>query len=306
MRNGKYGHELELILLLTDNHNYTAQDIADKLGITRRHLYNYLEYLRFSGFEVKKSGTYYRLERTSTFFRRLHENISLSEDEAMHILRLINSGPVTDDYRTHAIRQKLIRQYNLLDVRTPDSLSAINRNTSQLREAINRKCMCMLHDYSSPHSHTVSDRIVEPLMFLNSGMDVRCHEIKSHTNKTFKLARIGSVEVLDVEWIAESQHKQVFTDMFMFSGEERHPVRLLLGQLSRNLLLEEYPAAAANIEPSPDTPQQWLFAADVASYLGIGRFVLGLYRDITVLGDDSFKAYIQSEIDHMAQRPTLQ
>ena len=53
-------------------------------------------------------------------------------------------------------------------------------------------------------------------------------------------------------------------------------------------------------------PQQWLFAADVASYLGIGRFVLGLYRDITVLGDDSFKAYIQSEIDHMAQRPTLQ
>ena len=100
MRNGKYGHELELILLLTDNHNYTAQDIADKLGITRRHLYNYLEYLRFSGFEVKKSGTYYRLERTSTFFRRLHENISLSEDEAMHILRLINSGPVTDDYRT--------------------------------------------------------------------------------------------------------------------------------------------------------------------------------------------------------------
>ena len=80
MRNGKYGHELELILLLTDNHNYTAQDIADKLGITRRHLYNYLEYLRFSGFEVKKSGTYYRLERTSPYLRRLHENISLSED----------------------------------------------------------------------------------------------------------------------------------------------------------------------------------------------------------------------------------
>ena len=298
MRNGKYGHELELILLLTDNHNYTAQDIAGKLGITRRHLYNYLEYLRFSGFEVKKSGLFYRLGRSSAFFRRLHENISLSEDEAMHILRLINSGADTGDFRTQSIRQKLIRQYNLLDVRTPDSLSALNRNTSLLREAMNRKRMCLFHDYSSPHSQTVSDRIVEPFMLLNGGLDVRCHEIKSHTNKTFKLARIGSIEILDVEWIAEKEHKQVFTDMFMFSGEVRHPVKLLLGQLSHNLLLEEYPNAELHMEPA-DTPSHWTFTADVASYLGIGRFVLGLFRDITVLGDADFKAYIAREVGFM-------
>lgn len=304
MRNGKYGHELELILLLTDNHNYTAQDIAEKLGITRRHLYNYLEYLRFSGFEVRKSGLFYRLGRSSAFFRRLHENISLSEDEAMHILRLINSGADTGDFRTHSIRQKLIRQYNLLDVRTPDSLSALNRNTSLLREAMNRKRMCLFHDYSSPHSQTVSDRIVEPFMLLNGGLDVRCHELKSHTNKTFKLARIGSIEILDVEWIAEKEHKQVFTDMFMFSGEVRHPVKLLLGQLSHNLLLEEYPNAELHMEPA-DTPSHWVFTADVASYLGIGRFVLGLFRDITVLGDADFKAYIAREVDFMHGKAPL-
>ena len=45
MRNGKYGNELKLILLLTENKNYTAQELADKLNITRRNLYNYLEYL---------------------------------------------------------------------------------------------------------------------------------------------------------------------------------------------------------------------------------------------------------------------
>ena len=31
MRNGKYGNELKLILLLTENKNYTAQELADKL-----------------------------------------------------------------------------------------------------------------------------------------------------------------------------------------------------------------------------------------------------------------------------------
>ena len=77
MRNGKYGNELKLILLLTENKNYTAQDLADKLNITRRNLYNYLEYLRFSGFDVQKSGVYYRLGRSSAFFRKLTENMAL-------------------------------------------------------------------------------------------------------------------------------------------------------------------------------------------------------------------------------------
>ena len=76
MRNGKYGNELELILLLTENKNYTAQDLADKLGITRRNLYNYLEYLRFSGFDLCKSGIYYRLERSSPFLRKLRDNMT--------------------------------------------------------------------------------------------------------------------------------------------------------------------------------------------------------------------------------------
>ena len=119
---------------------------------------------------------------------------------------------------------------------------------------MNRKCMCMLRNYSSPHSKTVSDRIVEPFLFMNNGLDIRCHEIKSHTNKTFKLARIGEVELLDVEWIAEKEHKQVFTDLFMFSGEERHAVTLLLDQLARNLIVEEYPASATCISPVDDDP----------------------------------------------------
>ena len=64
------------------------------------------------------------------------------------------------DFYAHSIRQKLIRQFNLADVRTPEVLSAINRHTEVLKDAMNRKCMCMLRNYSSPHSKTVSDRIV--------------------------------------------------------------------------------------------------------------------------------------------------
>ena len=274
MRMGKYGHELDLILLLTENRSYTAQDIADRLGITRRNLYNYFEYLRFSGFKLLKSGPYYRLDRSSSFLRKLGESMTVSREEAAYILQ------------------------TLADVRSPEVLTAISQNATQLKAAMAHKTMCVLHDYSSPHSHSVSDRIVEPFLFMNNGLDIRCHEIRSHANKTFKLARIGSVELLDVPWIAEDKHKQVFTDIFMFSGEQRFSVRLLMGQLARNLMVEEYPSAETCITPAADG--KWLFAADVASYLGVGRFVLGLYRDIQVLGDESFAQYVSGEIAHMA------
>lgn len=119
MRMDKYGRELDLILILTENASYTAQQIADRLGITRRNLYYYFDYLRDCGFNLQKTGTTYRLDRSSSFFRRLHEQISLSEYEAAYICRRLDS----DDTRDHTavnIRQKLARSFNLPDAVNPE------------------------------------------------------------------------------------------------------------------------------------------------------------------------------------------
>ncbi len=75
--------------------------------------------------------------------------------------------------------------------------------------------------------------------------------------------------------------------------------RLLLGRLSYNLLVEEYPKAAAYVTSRDQ--QQWQLELDVCNYAGIGRFVLGLYEDIKILGDDGFKAYLAQQIDKMHQ-----
>lgn len=296
MRFNKYGRELDLILLLSDNSLHTAQDLADRLDITRRNLYNYLEYLRECGFHVIKSGTAYRLDRSSPFFRRLHENIALNEGEAAFILKQLD-GLERQGNMADTIRAKLTRQFNLADHSDAVLMQRINRNVTTLKAAMAQKQMVTLRNYSSPHSATVSDRIVEPFLLMNDGRDVRCHELKTHENKTFRISRMGSVELLDVPWICESQHKQVYTDLFMFSGEERHHIVLSLGQLSHNLMAEEYPAAIGSMRPDGDSGR-WLFEADVVSLLGIGRFVLGLYDDIRILGDDDFRRFVHDKIDH--------
>lgn len=292
--------ELELLLLLTENRDYSVQLLADRLNITCRQLYYDLDNLRACGLKIVKTGTRYRLDRHSSFFRSLHENIALTEEEAFFVYKLIDRLPHTD-YLSKNIQSKLERFFNLELLTDVGQRRQAESNAAVLREAIAQRRVVILKSYSSPHSHTVSDRMVEPFLFLNAEMDIRCFEINSHTNKTFKTSRAASVEMTDVEWLNEKSHKAIFTDIFMFSGEERLPVSLRLGRLSHSIMLEEYPPSEAYIQQADD-PEHWIFSTDVASFLGIGRFVLGLYHDIDVLSSPEFVNYINDKVRAMAIR----
>ena len=292
MRLNKYGRELDLILLLTGGGSYTAQQLADKLGITRRSLYYYLEYLRDSGFLFHKSGAYYRIDRQSPFFRQLRENIVLNEGEAAFVYQMLD-GLDDKNLTAQTIKSKLERYYNMGDISSPAVKRRRRRNVDTLKQAMAQRKMVVLRGYSSPHSHSVSDRIVEPFLIFNEALDVRCYEVKAQMNKTFKTSRMKSVEILDVPWVHEDLHKEIFTDIFGFSGEERIRVQLRLGQLAYNIMLEEHPDSELCITREDDS--HWLLDIDVVSMLGIGRFVMGLYADIDVLGGDELKAYIDEQ-----------
>jgi hypothetical protein len=51
---------------------------------------------------------------------------------------------------------------------------------------------------------------------------------------------------------------------------------------------------------------RWLLTLKVCSYKGVGRFVLGLYGDIEVVGDDGFRSYISQTIAEMAAKSGAQ
>ena len=176
--------ELELLLLLTENKDYSVQMLAERLDITRRQLYYDLENLRACGFKLVKTNTKYRLDRHSPFFKRLHENIALTEEEAMMVYRLLDRLPHTD-YLSKNIQAKLERFFNLELLTDVGQRRQAESNAAVLREAIQLRRVVILKNYSSPHSRTVSDRMVEPFLFLNAEMDIRCFEINSHTNKTW-------------------------------------------------------------------------------------------------------------------------
>ena len=285
--------ELQLILLMVDGFDYTAEDLCLRIGITRRQIYNYLRKFREMGFVVVTENQTHRLSPDSPFFLSLARSVNFTDVEATFLHRLLD-GTDEKNPMVPTIRRKLERFYHLRQF-TDTRFKAHNIETLHaLMEAIRQQRVVCLKDYSSPHSNTVSDRVVEPYQLLNENLDIRCYELKTRMCKTFKLARIGSVEVYDTPWIYEEQHSRLFTDIFMFSGPERLPVRLLMKQLSHNLMLEEYPISSGCFTPTADG--RWLFQADLASYVGIGRFILGLYDDIEILGDVGLQAYVRQKI----------
>lgn len=297
MSHSQYAKQLDLLAMLIDGDSHTADELCQVLGTTRRNLYYYFSFLRDYGFElVRTSGGKYYIGPHSPFFRNIARSVDFTSQEVSYLFSLL-AGTVDKSPLQHSVKRKLERFYGLSGFVDDATRRRVTSHAEILNKAIAQRKIVLLKDYSSPHSKTVSTRVVEPFLFLNEQADIRCYELSSHTNKTFKLSRIGSVVITDADWAFADSHKQVYTDIFLFSGDTRHHISLRMGQLSHNLMLEEYPQSERCFTQEDDS--HWLFTTDVVSYLGIGRFVLGLFSDIQIIGDEGFKKYVRNVLKDM-------
>lgn len=299
MRHDHLKRELDLLLLLTQNRTYTPDDICKRIGISKRSFYYYIEFFEQAGFKIEKHHGRYCIDRTSPFFEQLLDLVQFTEDEALLLKQLIsNAGDFSPRLRDLHLKLDKFYDFRILEDERLQHKIAHIRTT--LYNAIKSHRLVEIIDYSSPSSHSVTKRTVEPFMFLNNNNDIRCYEPSTGKNKTFRLSRMSDVVKLDEEWSHEAEHKQAYIDLFSFSGEHTMKVSMIMGQLSHNIMIEEYPASSAGFIQRDD--ERWYFETDVCSYLGIGRFVLGMYDDIEILGDRGFIDYLTTKISAWNKR----
>ena len=282
---------LRLMKMLTANVTYSVDDIADRLGMSRRTIYRYIDTFRDAGFLIKKSGDCIRLDKESPHFKDISQLVHFTEEEAAILKSAIEN---IDD--TNLLKQNLKRKlYSVYDNKILADTVVKGKNASNvhsLLDAIEQKRQVILHRYQSGHGGQVSDRRVEPFAFTTNYVQVWCFDPKSSSCKLFKTSRIGAVEILEDEWQYESAHNEAFIDIFRMNGTARTRVQLELGLLSYNLLIEEYPLAERDIKPIDDN--HWLLDTEVASMHGVGRFVAGLLDDIHIIDSPELQAHIDS------------
>ncbi len=290
---------LRLMKMMTGNTNYTVEDMAERLGTSYRSVYRYIDTFKEAGFVVHKlEGGVYRLGKESRHFKDISQLIHFTDEEAYIVNQLIEALDNTNVIKQN-LRKKLTSVYNCTSLAdcVVEGKNAVNVN--HLVEAIGGHKQVILKRYASSHTGVVRDRLVEPFGFTTNYVQVWCYEPESGLNKLFNTARIGSVEVLSESWQSSEQHHEGYIDIFRITGFEQRRVRLKLGMMAHNLLVEEYPLASRDLTPIDEG--HWLLDTMVCDYVGIGRFVMGLADDIQILTPE-FEAYIGSLVERINKK----
>lgn len=282
---------LRLMKMLASNKNYTIDELAERLGISYRSIYRYIDTFKDSGFVVEKlHSNVYRLGKMPKGYVDLKDLIYFSEEEAYIVNSLINSLDSTNALKVN-LKKKLSAVYNSTSIINFVQKKEIAEHIEDLGNAIREKKIVILKEYESSHSGEISDRCIEPFEFSTNCIDIWGYDLEKNENKVFKISRIGKVVVQDDGWANEEKHHISKTDCFRISGHLQTPIKLELSMRAKNLLLEEFPLAEQDIRKEGE---KWYLETMVSGMEGVGRFVIGLAHDIRVVDSVDLQGYIDN------------
>ena len=300
MDHGRILRLLDLMKLLSSNVDYTIKELMDRLDISRRSIFRYLETLRFAGFAVqKKKGTsIHKLLSKSDDSIDLSRLIHLSAEEAYLLHNLL--GALSSDCQVMInLEEKLTALFDATSVTEIIGNKVNGENILRLREAIDKKKQVVLVGYESGNTMSISDRLVEPIKFSTNYADIYAYEVASGKTKTFKISRIRNVSTLLKDWQHEDQHENIDADCFRMTGKEDIPVTLRMTLKAKNLLIEEYPLSAKYITYDGEW---WWFRANVKELTGVGRFVIGLADQIDIIESKHLCTYLSEFVNRIAYK----
>ncbi len=290
----KFDRLLRIMKMLTSNITYSIADLAERMDMSERTIYRYIDTFREAGFVIKKTDDSVRIDRSSPYFKEISSLVHFTDEEA-YILKSAIESIDENNLIKQNLKKKLYTVYNYKILAKTVIRGKNAMNVNHLVEAMEKNKQVMLHDYSSAHGGDVRTRLVEPFAFTTNYIQLWAYEPGSMENKLFKLSRIASVEIMENPWIFGHLHEEGFMDVFRISSDVQLPVQLKLSLRAAHLLTEEYPLAEKHLTKIDEN--HWVLETPVCSYEGVGRFVMGLLNEIQIEGSTEFKEFVQNRLN---------
>lgn len=286
---------LRLMKMMSGNTNYTIDELASKLGMSYRSVYRYIDTFKASGFVIEKlQKNVYKVGKMPRSHVDMSKLIYFSEEEAYLVNSMIDGLHPTNQLKID-LKKKLSAIYSCTSianyVHSEDTVS----NIQELEKAVREKKKVILKAYESANSKGVSDRFVEPFEFTTNCIDIWGYDLEKKECRVFKISRISSVVVLEDYWTNEDEHQKSKTDCFRMSSFEQTPVKLELSLRAKNLLLEEYPLAQADLK---EIDGKWILDTMVSNMAGVGRFVIGLADEVKIIDSPALVEYIKAFVNN--------
>lgn len=289
---------LRMIQLLASNTNYTLNEIADKLELSRRSMFRYIDTFKNAGFVVQRIGEgIYKITSYDKEYKDLSQLVYFSEEEAIILSHLIENLDSTNSLKA-GLKQKLAAVYDSTSIADYIDNKAKFDIVEALADAVKNKRQVRLKNYSSAHAGKDKDYIVEPYKFTKEFLDIIAYEAAAGISKVFKISRIGGVELLS-DWENEKLHIEKPIDSFRMSGSPIEHIKLKLSLRAKNLLTEEFPVTITEVS---QVKRAWFWEGDVNSFEGIGRYVLGLSHEVSIIEGKQFKKWLQEQVAYAGKK----
>jgi proteasome accessory factor C len=271
----------------------TIDQLALQLNTTPRTIYRYFRLLEEIGFIID-------LDFQSRYFVHREDGEDMESRftlEEVSILRqLIQSGANGHPLRGPMLK-KLAFHSEAKDAPEQFLKLRVAKTFRKLSEAAEQQKQVVLKNYHSANSQEITDRLVEPFQFGEGFQSVLALDTKDKQCKYFKLERIGDVVILDKPYKFSKLHKKTNTDIFGISGRKQIWVTLRLSMRAYVLMREEYPLSQPYLEKEEtEEGKSYIFNGPVLHFKGVGRFVMGLADEITIVGPVEFKNFIKEKI----------
>jgi proteasome accessory factor C len=278
----------QIIAVLKSGH-FTIKQLAERFDSSARTIYRYVSLLEEANFLIEQDF------QNRYFIATSEDDPSQSQftiEETKLIKKLIQGG-AGDNPLKSTLLKKLALNSEMDSMPRLFVKARQGKFVEQLAEAIRNKRQVVLKNYHSANSNEIRDRLVEPIHFGDNYSSVMALDTHDKACKQFKIDRIGEVIELENGYQFEDLHKATTTDIFSFTGDSKEQITLKLSMRAFLLLREEYPMSIPFVEKKED---HYLFQGPVASFEGVGRFVLGLIDEIIVLGSPAFKEFISKKL----------
>lgn len=280
---------LRMIAALRQPGGYTVLRLSGLYGVTTRSIYRYLDLLKECGFNVQKFGARYRILSKEDDWHVPHQ---LSDEELGLLAEALTGVHQSNPLKT-GILQKLAMLTNISQVTDLIVNAALSVNIAKISEAIKNGKQVILHQYHSPNSKTVRDRLVEPLRFGPNLRYLYAWDVEHARISQFKPERVAEVTVTNIDATQVNHDGFSEADVFGMNGFPRCEVTLRCSQRAVLLLMEEY--VLPDIEP-PAQGKTIEIRLNVHGFEGVGRFVLGLPGEVEPLGPKQFSDYLKQMI----------
>ncbi len=284
---------LRLLDMLSGIRSYSKEEIMEKLNVSERSFFRYMETLKNFGFVVDYNQGRYIIEKENKTIRDISSLLHFSEEEAYILNEAINNIDTSTKTRENLV-SKLAALYDNDRIAIRFVTKEQSSKIKPLLEAIRNKNKVLIKEYRSSGSGKIYDREVEPFDFTPNYISIWAYEISSKKNKLFKIDRMKKVEINGEKWEYEKEHKADFLDCFRMGGEKRIGIKFRMSLKAKNLMTEEYPLSEQFITAIADN--EYVFDGWVTKFDGVARFILGLPGEIYDIDNNKLNGFLKTKI----------